>query len=113
STTSSAAQTNRGHRGLMVFISITVAGGSGSVTLTIEGYDPVSTNWVILNGGAAALTGAATTGIELSPGASGATVASSNIIQRIGGGLPRTWRVNVVPSGGASWTYSVGYQLLR
>jgi hypothetical protein len=111
-TTASVSQTNRGHRGVIVFLNITAAAGGQSLTLNIEGFDVVSSNWCVLVNGVAT-TANGLTGVELSPGAGGATIASNNLIAVRSGGLPRNWRVNVIHSGGAVWTYSVGYQLLR
>lgn len=115
-TSASATQTNRGHRGVIVWLNVTSALAAGTALVQIEGQDPVSGNWVILNqtpqGAGAGFTG--TLGLELSPGASGGTNSSAGyMIQRISGTLPRAWRVNVVHSGANSITYSVGYSLMR
>jgi hypothetical protein len=115
-TTSSATQTNRGHRGVLILLSVTAVPGSGSITVHIQGQDPVSSGWVTLNDGAppvTTLTGVI--GYELRPAASGGVnpALAGRVAQRVAGGLPRTWRVTVVHSSGTSFTYSVAYQLLR
>lgn len=114
-TTASAPQTNRGHRGVIVFLNITVAGvGGQTLTVQVQGLDTASNDWVTLTGAATGITATGLYGFELSPGASGGTLSSPNfVLLRVSGGLPRTWRVNVVHSGANPFTYSVGYQLLR
>ncbi len=116
STTSSAAQTNRGHRGVIVWLNVTGAGAGGTILVHIQGWDPAASAWVTLNatpaGAGAGFTGGL--GMEVSPGASGGTAATAGyMIQRVGGGLPRTWRVSVVHDTGNSFTYSVSFSLLR
>ncbi len=44
------------------------------------------------------------------PGAVETQAAANYEVQ--GTPLPRTWRVNLVDSGGGSWTYSLGYTLV-
>lgn len=104
-TTSSAAQTNRDHRGVKVTIHRTASAATPSVVPTIEGYDETSGQWVTLLTGAA-ITGTGTTTLTLYPGVTAsANVAVSDV-------LPRTWRVTMTAADADSLTYSVGANLI-
>lgn len=94
-----------GYRGLRAVVDITTYGGAGSLTLTIQGYDPVSGKWYTLLA-SAALAAAATTDLVVYPGC----VAVANRLANTP--LPRTVRVTVAVGDATSHTYSVGLQLL-
>lgn len=113
-TTFSADQLNRGHRGIIVFIETTIAPGGG-IGVTIQGRNPLTGTWVILNYNTLTITtGVGVFGYELSPGASGGDNFSlGNIALRVGGTLPLEWRIRVGHATSNSYTYSVAAQLLR
>jgi hypothetical protein len=103
-TQTQADQTNQGAAGIVVILNMTVV-GTGSVTLTIQGKDPVSGSYYTLLAGAAVTTNS-TNVYRVYPGLTAAAnaVASDN--------LPRTWRVLVTANNANSATYSVGAILL-
>lgn len=104
-TVSSAAQTNRHHRGVHIHIRATAAAATPSVVPTIEGYDETSGTWyTILTG--AAITGVSTVTLKVYPGiTASANVAVSDV-------LPRTWRLTMTAADADSLTYSAGANLV-
>jgi hypothetical protein len=81
-----ADQVNANGRGVKVVIDITVAGGTPTLTVTIQGKDPVSGKYyTILT--SAALAAVATTVLTVYPGAPVSANVSAN------DALPRDWRI--------------------
>jgi hypothetical protein len=80
-------QTNRRGRGIALVIDISaITGTSPTLTLTIQGKDPVSGKYYTLLG-SAALTAVGTTVLTVYPGlTAAANVVANNV-------LPRSWRV--------------------
>jgi len=97
-------QTNRNARGIAVVLDMTAV-GTGSVTLTIEGKDPLSGKYVTLLAGIAVTTNS-TNVYTVYPGYAATANVSANAA------LWRTWRVNVTANNANSATYSVGSILL-
>lgn len=114
-TTSSADQTNYTSRGVIVWLDITVASGTGGLLVVLQGKDPVSGNYTNLNPTATAITATGTYGYELYPGSSAAAagVGAGYVNQRTAGALPRTWRIQIFHNNATSYTYSVGFSLIR
>jgi hypothetical protein len=108
--TASSDQTNYNGSRVMVFLNVTVASGTGGLTVQIQGKDPVSGNYVNLNANPTAVTGTGMTTYEL---ALGDGAASGQVTQRTGGLLPRTWRVNVAVGDSSSYTYSLGASVIQ
>lgn len=109
STTGTSNQTNRGALGVHIILRVTVASGTGGLSVLIYGIDPVSGVAYQLN---AAPTAVTTTGIfcyEIHPGAVTAGVA---VPQRTSGRLPRSFTVTVSHGDASSYTYSLGQCLL-
>lgn len=82
----SADQTNNNGRGVSLAVNISAISGTGAtLTITVQGKDPVSGNYynIFAAGG---LTTTGTTAIQVYPGITTATNAGSAV-------LPRTWRV--------------------
>jgi hypothetical protein len=101
-TTNSADQLNQGWRGVHVLMNVTVAPGVDSITLNIQGKDPVSgVYYNILTGLAETTTGMKV--YKVYPGIG--TIANGSASDL----LPEQWRVSVTHSAGTSFTYSVGY----
>ena len=100
----SADQKNNFHRGLHLTIDIT-AYTAGSITVTIQGKDPLSGKYYTILA-SAALAAAATTVLKVYPGITAAANASVSDV------LPRDWRVSVAVGGAQSITYSVGASLV-
>jgi hypothetical protein len=105
--------TNRGSRGVIVWLNLTAAVAPHTLQFFIQGKCPYSGAYGILTNSPAAFSTPNVYGIELSPGASGTTGPHPGIVQRAAGGLPRTWRVVVLPAGAGSATYSLSYQGVR
>ncbi len=102
-TNSSSPQTNRGWRGIRVFVNVTAAVDTPSVVFTIEVADPLSGVYTAL------LTSAAITGtghhlLEVAPGIT--PVANLAVAKQVG----RTWRVTATHADSDSITYSVAWE---
>lgn len=111
--TASSSQTNHGNAGILLWLNITVASGTGGLTLYIQGFDPVSGAAVLLNAAPTAIIATGTYAYELRPGATTAGAAGTGRVQqRTAASLPRTWRIEVIHGNGSSYTYSVGYALI-
>lgn len=94
--------------GVQVVLNVTVASGTGGLTISIEGQDPVSGAWFKLNADPTAVTATGTYVYEL---VAGAGAASGGVTQRTGGVLPFNWRVHVAVGDASGYTYSVGANL--
>lgn len=98
-------QTNDGARGIAVILDVTVASGTGGLTLEIDGLDPTSGKYyALLTGTAKTTTG--TTVYRVYPGLTAAANATASDV------LPRTWRTKISVGDSSSYTYSVGAVLL-
>lgn len=97
-------QVNPGHKGIAVILDMTVV-GTGSVTLEIDGKDPVSGKYVPLLTGAAVVTNSTNTYTIYPGGPVTANVAAN-------ASLWKTWRIKVTANNANTATYSVGFVLL-
>lgn len=107
-TANSADITNVNCRGLSVWLNVLLASGTGGLTVRVQAKDPTSGQYYPINTAPAAII---TTGIFLHavyPGAAGGALT-----QTTGQPVPRTFRVQVTHGDASSYTYSVGYCLLR
>lgn len=95
---------NVGGKGIVVVLDMTTV-GTGSVTLSIDGKDPVSGKYYNLLTGAAVTTNS-TNVYRVYPGLTAAANATANDV------LPRTFRVVVTANNANSATYSVGAILI-
>lgn len=94
--------------GLIAYLNITAASGTGGLSLVLEEQDPVSGTWNQL----AATTGTTSTGLvtlKIKPAiaaiaASATKVASQDI-------LPPIWRLRVAVGDSSNYTYSLGVVL--
>lgn len=100
-TTASGTQTNYNGKGVNVFVDVTAVGTAPSITVAIQGLDPVSGKWVTLLT-SAAITTVSTTLLRVYPGIAAAANTKADEV------LPRRWRVNVTHGNADSITYSVG-----
>lgn len=110
-TTDSAAQTNRGYRGVQVVLNVSAI---TTATLTLRILGTISPSNFYLTPAPTGVTATGAYVYELYPGAVSADVAgagSPSVVQRIGGVLPPTWYVSVGFSGTTA-TYSVIASLL-
>lgn len=103
-----ADQTNENASGLTLIIDITAITGTGpTLTVTIEGKDPVSGKYYTLLA-SAALAAVATTVLRVFPGSTVTANVAANAM------LPKTWRVKsaiagTTPAVTATVSASVGY----
>lgn len=92
-TTNTADQVNHGASGVQVIIDITVITGTGpTLTVTIQGKDPVSGKYFTILA-SAALGATGTTVLKVYPGITAAANAS------VSDALPRDWRVSYTIGG--------------
>lgn len=106
-TTATALQTNYNNKGVLLFFNISAIPGAGSLTLSIEGVDPISGNTITM------LTGAAlnTTGLRvygLYPTFPNPAAAMAGMTLAQAGFLPRSWQARITAATGDSYTYSLG-----
>ena len=100
-------QTNVTWRGLVVWLNITAASGTGGLTCRVEGKDPAGGGYFALHAAPAAVVATGLQTHVLYPGVTGDAVSQPTQIV-----LPRTWRVRVVHGDATSYTYSVGASLM-
>jgi hypothetical protein len=100
----------RGFKGIVVYFNVSVASGTGGLTLRLEGKDPVSGNYFLLGYMSAAVTSAAARCLMFGPGVTG----QENTFAGYGGKsclIPDTVRVSVGVGDASSYTYSIGASL--
>lgn len=101
----SADQTNYNGKGLHLVIDVTAITATPSITVTIQGKDPLSGKYYTILA-AAAITGVSTVILKVYPALTAAANLTASDI------LPRTWRVSVVNADADSITYSIGASLI-
>lgn len=105
--TQSADQVNYNMRGLVLFLAVTTF-TTGTLAIRILGKDPVSGNYLILNGNVS-VSAVGKYAIVLYHGA---TATGLNVSQVTSQPLPRTWAAKIETSDGSAATYSLGYSLV-
>lgn len=111
--TSSPNIINNNARGIIVFLNVTAASGTGGLQVLVQSIDPVSGVGVQHNASPTAITATGVYAYAVYPGASAPGVAGPNLVnQRTAGELARTFRIRVVHGDASSYTYSVGYSLI-
>jgi hypothetical protein len=110
-TTQTADITTNGYRGIIVYLSVTAASGTGGLTLRIRGKDPVSTSYASLTQDS---TARIVTGLwSMSFGAGSAAPSGAALTGSSSGFfLPDTIRLEVAHGDASSYTYSLGYCLV-
>lgn len=106
STTDSANFTNISSRGAHFVINVSALAATPSITVTIQGRDPISGNFydlLVSN----AITTVGTTVLKVYPGITAVANGAANDI------LPRTYRVRVAHADADSITYSVSAITVR
>ena len=94
--------------GLIAYLNITTASGTGGLSLVLEEQDHVSGTWNQI----AATTGTtATSLVTLKIKAAIAAVAASGTKVAVQDILPANWRLRVVHADGSNYTYSLGVVL--
>lgn len=110
-TTSSPSQKNYAGDALMVFLNVSVASGTGGLTTRLRWYDPVSGSQSTLHSDPAAVTATGNFIYAYGLGCTGPIGLSLKAVYSIP--VPRTFDVTIVHGDASSYTYSVGYALLR
>lgn len=111
--TDSPSQTNYNARGVIIWLSITVASGTGGLSVQVLATPPVGANTVILTNTSTAIIATGTYGYEIYPGsASAGTAGSRQVNVRTQAVLPRTWIARVNVGDASSYTYSLGYSYI-
>jgi hypothetical protein len=100
----SSDQTNSYGRGVIVYLNM-VTVGTGSVTLTIQGKDPVSGTYYTLLAGVAVTTNSFNVYTVYPGNTVTANVSASTA-------LPKTWRVSVVANNANPVTYTVSESVI-
>lgn len=95
---------NHYHRGVRVYLDVTLDPGTASITLTIQGKTPQGDYYTLLAGAAVAAVG--NTEYTVYPG----ITETANVDASTP--LPRVWRVIVVGADTESMTYSIYADLL-
>jgi hypothetical protein len=95
--------------GIIAYLNVTGAGGGGeTLQLVLEEQDPVSGTWATV----AATTATTATGlVRLKLKQAIVAIAASTTQVQVQDTLPAIWRIRVVHSASASWTYSLGIVL--
>ena len=99
--------TNTSASQIIAFLNVTAASGTGGLQVEIQAQDPASGNWQGINAVPAAVT---------TPGLFAYAVLANtgaNMTQVTAGSVPRTVRVEVVAGDASSYTYSLGYALIK
>lgn len=104
--TDSAVQTNYGWRGIILFLSITAASGSGGLQVRIIGVNPADATNHFLNSAPTAKTATGQAAYAFYPG----TTTGGD--QGTPYPLPRTWFARVQVGDSSSYTYSLSYCLI-
>jgi hypothetical protein len=107
--TATADQTNHNGRGVILFLNVTAASGTGGVRAIVQGKDPVSGTYTPSFG--ATPTFRTATGVYVYvyyPGAAGV----GGLDQTSQTVLPRTWRALVQHGDASNYTYSLGFSAI-
>lgn len=106
-TTHSPDITNPNGKGVIAYLNVTAASGTGGLTLRYAFRDPLSGVYANVNAAPTPVTAVGGFVYVLYPGATGGGT------QVTGGPAPRTFRISVFAADGSSYTYSVSYCLLN
>ncbi|WP_407310490.1 hypothetical protein [Desulfosporosinus sp. SB140] len=111
SSTVSPTQTNYNAKGIIVWINVTAASGTGGLQVIVQGGHPLIGGYAPwLTAAPAAITSTGVRGYAFYPGIS--TVAGTGINVAINGILPRTFSVLVQHGDSSSYTYALGASLI-
>ncbi|MEX2395874.1 MAG: hypothetical protein WD491_02565 [Balneolales bacterium] len=113
STAQSSNMTNYNSKGIMLFLNVTDASGTGGLQVQLRGVDPVSGLSISLHSAPTAITSTGRFGYLYYPGNETAGVSGSpNVQEHYSLAVPRTFLVVVLHGDSSSYTYSVGYSLI-
>lgn len=105
--TDSADFYNPNWQGAIFLLNVTVASGTGGLTLRIATTDPVSGAVFLLNTAPTAVIATGLTAYAIFPGISG-----GGLTQATSGGLPDSYRIRVQVGDASSYTYSVAVRYI-
>lgn len=109
STTTATAQTANQFPGVLLILDVSTASGTGGLTLTIRGYDPISDNTFDLLVDSTAITATGTFAFLIQTG-SGAAAEGVRVSEQFT--LPAKWDVSIAHGDGSSYTYSLAAILI-
>lgn len=108
-----ATQSNLNHRGVLLFLNVTAASGTGGLTVRLQAIEPVTGTAVVnLLTAAAAVTATGLYTYALYPGLPSPAVALGGVTMAQNGVLPRVWTAAVSLGDTSSYTYSLSYALI-
>lgn len=109
----SANFTNANARGILLFLDVTVASGTGGLTIKVQMVDPVTAKSKVIAQASAAVIATGSLIYGIFPGAAGAGGGvTSGVTGLFSGPLPRTFNVLVSVGDSSSYTYSIGGSLI-
>lgn len=108
STTVSQTFQNFKYRGIIIYLDVTAASGTGGLQIQIRTTDPQNNDTYQLNATPVAVTGITRNLYVLYPGAAG---TQGSITQSTNAPLPRNWYIQIVHGDSTSYTYSLSYSL--
>ncbi|MCG8514567.1 MAG: hypothetical protein MI740_10525 [Halanaerobiales bacterium] len=108
---SSALQTNFACKGVLIWLNVTAASGTGGLKVVVHGVDPISGLGGYLNPEPVPINSVRLTGYVIYPGIADA-IGGTTIKQTSSVVLPRIWYIHVFHVDSSSYTYSVSYSYL-
>jgi hypothetical protein len=102
-------QLETAQQSLRLYLHVTVASGTGGLTLQVRGYDKASGATAILLVASAAVIATGMYVYELLAGSSSEAVG--DVKDAVSRPLPATWDVNIAVGDSSSYTYSLGADL--
>ncbi|MDP4170140.1 MAG: hypothetical protein Q8906_05975 [Bacillota bacterium] len=99
---------NHNCKGVIIWLKVTSASGTGGLIVRIGGFDNSGQNYW-LNASPTPITASGYKAYILYPGAS---TAGADVAQATSNPLPRTWNVTVQVGDSSSYTYEVDYSLI-
>lgn len=110
-TNQSASVTNStGAIGVILYLRITAASGTGGVSMNMQFQDPIGNTWDNWPGTTAAATANGNYVMIIYPAS--LTIGSTAVKTAQAMLLPNTWRVNFIHGDASSYTYACSYSLL-
>lgn len=101
--------TNYNARGLLLYLDVTQASGTGGLKLIVRGKDPTTGTMKDLYSTTTAVTAVGSAVYAVAPAIS---FTGSRILQTFNGLLPRVFDVYVLAGDSSEYTYTLGYALL-
>lgn len=101
---------NYNGRGILIFLNVTAASGTGGLQVRLMAKDPVSGTYFAMAATPTAVTATGKNAYVFYPGSSAG--AAGNVAQNVSIVMPRTIAIEVIHGDGTSYTYSVGYSII-